>query len=91
MRGQQHLQGNAGWDQFIEEYRETCRRQRDLVLRHPHIAVRLTQRPLSYATPEQWTGYVPPYQWNGSINDSSRRAALIDIITAAEKATKEAS
>lgn len=90
MRGQAGRQ-RSDWDHFADEQRKLCKHNRDTVLAHPAVAARLTRPPLSYAKPEQWNGYVPPYLWNGQVNNSSRRAALIDIITAAEKATKEAS
>lgn len=34
--------------------------RRARVLAHPDLAARLTQPPLNYTRPEQWTGYVPP-------------------------------
>lgn len=67
-----------------------CNAERERVLRHPHIAQRLCDPPLRYSRPEVWNGYVPPETWQGRHNDSPQRAALLDIITAAVKADKEA-
>ena len=59
--------------------------QRAVVLRFPDIAAKLTEFPMSYARPEQWTGFIPP-KWvtapHGSgwvLNDSPSRAALLAI------------
>lgn len=40
--------------------RSDAKARRARVLRHPDLAKRLTQRPLSYEQPEQWNGYIPP-------------------------------
>lgn len=55
-------------------------RIRDAVLAHPDLAAKLTQQPLDYTRPEQWNGFVPPELWNGQINDSPRRAALVELV-----------
>ena len=59
--------------------------ERAVVLRFPDIAAKLTEFPMSYARPEQWTGFIPP-KWvtapHGSgwvLNDSPSRAALLAI------------
>lgn len=62
---------------------------RDLVLRHPEIARRLTEPPIGYARPEQWNGYVPPVLWREQLNDSPQRMALLDLIAAARQAETE--
>lgn len=67
-----------------------CQAERDRVLRHPDIAARLCERPLGYSRPEVWNGYVPPETWQGRHNDSPQRKALLEIITAAVEAEKEA-
>lgn len=74
----------TAWDRYTATPRLQNERRRALVLRHPEVARRLTRPPLDYARPEQWTGYIPPESWNGEHNDSPRRAALLDIIAAAE-------
>lgn len=65
-----------------------CQARRELVLRHPDIAVRLTQPPLRYTRPEVWNGWIPPLTWREQINDSPRRKALMEIVAAAQKAEK---
>lgn len=63
--------------------------QRKLILAYPDIAARLCQPPLGYASPDQWTGYVPPaYDRENAmgvtpLNDSPRRAALMELLEAA--------
>lgn len=79
--------------------------RRDLVLRHPDIARRLTEPPIGYRRPEDWTGWIPPAALESEacqhcrtdpgkggcrrpghtarMNDSARRAALVDIHTQA--------
>jgi hypothetical protein len=64
--------------------------ERARVLRHPDIARRLCEPPLRFSRPEVWNGYLPSDMWQGRHNDSIRRAALVEIITAAVKADKEA-
>jgi hypothetical protein len=55
---------------------------RDLVLKHPDLADRLTAWPVSHTTPQIWNGYIPPLMTcaeGGVHNASPRRAALIEI------------
>jgi hypothetical protein len=71
---------------------EHLRRNRDYkarVLAHPDIAARLTEPPMRYTRPDQWSGYIPP-QWiagagdnpaEGRLNTSPYRAQLVDIMT----------
>jgi hypothetical protein len=84
------MSSTGAWEDFGAQYVEATRRNRDLVLRHPDIAQRLTQHPLNYGRPDQWTGYIPAYEWGGQVNDSIRRTALLDIVMAAEEADKQA-
>jgi hypothetical protein len=37
-----------------------CAERRERVLRYPDLAKRLTERPVGYARPDQWNGFVPP-------------------------------
>ena len=65
-------------------------RRRALVLRHPDLAERLTQPPISHTTPQHWTGYVPPEYDAPSvgggqpINTSPARRALAALVAEAE-------
>lgn len=34
--------------------------RRDRVLAYPDLALRLTQPPVGFAAPEDWTGWIPP-------------------------------
>lgn len=83
--------------------------RRARVLRYPDLATRLTQPPLLFRRPEDWTGWVPPAaleveacpacrddpgKWGCNrpghtrrLNDSARRAALVEI--AAEALRRE--
>lgn len=58
----------------------TRRSPREAVLAYPDLAQRLTEPPLGYETPAQWTGYIPPAEWGGKENDSRRRRALVEIV-----------
>lgn len=72
---------------------EHARRKDDYrrrVLAHPDLAARLTERPLAFKHPWQWTGYIAP-QWLADetdaptgwhLNQSPYRAQLMDIMTA---------
>lgn len=71
-----------------ERARDEVRKRRERVLAHEDLAERLTQRPLCFARPDQWNGYVPPYHWRETPNTSPQRAALVDI--AAEAYRREA-
>ncbi|MFJ4682009.1 hypothetical protein [Streptomyces sp. NPDC088789] len=68
-------------------------RRRALVLRHPDLAERLTQPPISHTTPEHWTGYVPPahdpetFGGGQPLNTSPIRAALAALVAEAERRT----
>ncbi|MFE1205682.1 hypothetical protein ACFW5V_28760 [Streptomyces sp. NPDC058762] len=65
-------------------------RRRALVLRHPDLAARLTEAPISHTTPEHWTGYVPPahdpenFGGGQPLNNSPIRAALAALVAEAE-------
>lgn len=78
----------SAFQRQAEEVRQECIQRRTLVLSRPDLARRLTQPPLNYTQPEQWNGYLPPEHYNGMVNDSPRRAALVDIIAAAEAAER---
>lgn len=78
----------SAFQRQAEEVRQECIQRRTLVLSRPDLARRLTQPPLGYAQPEQWNGYLPPEHYNGVVNDSPRRAALVDIIAAAQAAER---
>lgn len=66
-------------------------RRRALVLKHPDLAERLTQPPISHTTPEHWTGYIPPahdpetFGGGRPINTSPIRAALAALVAEAEQ------
>lgn len=49
------------------------------VLAYSDLADRLTEHPLSYKFPSQWTGYIPPAMWQGQPNRAPRREALVAI------------
>ncbi len=53
--------------------------RRRAVLAHADLAERLCEEPLSFARPDQWTGYIPPAVWQGTPNTSPRRRALVEI------------
>lgn len=53
--------------------------RRRAVLAHADLAERLCEEPLSFARPDQWTGYIPPAMWQGTPNTSPRRKALVAI------------
>lgn len=80
-----------GVAQTIREHVQECAARRRRVLRHPDLAVRLTQPPLSYSSPDAWPGYVPPaggYWGAGGAwvkNDSPFRAQLVAIASEAYK------
>jgi hypothetical protein len=79
-----------GWDQAIAEEREQCSNRRARVLAHPDIAQRLTDRPMSYARPDQWTGYIPPYLVSGEkVNSSPIRHQLVAICVAVNQREKD--
>lgn len=68
---------------------EACVARRARVLAHPDIAAALTRRPLSYAKPEDWNGYVPPSTWRERRNDSPQRVALIELCNAVAEREQE--
>jgi hypothetical protein len=67
--------------------------RRARVLRYPDLAARLTRRPLEFSTPEKWNGYVPPKTvptlTDYKLNDSARRAALVEICAEAMRRDAE--
>ncbi len=67
---------------------QTRRPNRDAVLSYPDLAARLTEPPLDYPKPEQWTGFIPPEMFNNQRNSSPQRAALAEI--AAEAHARDA-
>lgn len=63
--------------------------RRERVLAHPDLAARLTERPLKFARPDVWNGFVPPKyvpsRDGQRINDSPYRIALVDICAEAHR------
>lgn len=64
---------------------------RRTVLAIPDVAALLRRPPLDYATPEQWSGYIPPRMAaNGTghtRNDSPQRVHLLAIVAEAYRRT----
>ena len=59
---------------------------RELVLKHPDLAERLTLWPVGHSAAQNWNGYIPPPMTcanGGRHNDSARRTALIAIVAEA--------
>lgn len=73
----------GGWGYIEQQARAECDARRARVLAHADLAARLTEPPLSYTQPQQWTGYVPPRTWGERLNTSPQRAALVEICTEA--------
>lgn len=84
-----YQEASALWKKAKAKAEQEAAENRAAVLRHPDLATKLTQPPIGYTKPEQWTGYVPPETYDGVPNRSDRRAALFDIVldalTRAEK------
>lgn len=55
-----------------------------LILRHPDLAKKLTEPPLGYQRPDQWSGAIPPETWNGVANDSPLRPVILALLAEAE-------
>ncbi len=83
---------NVTDDRRLEEVRRIgrqavrdCEERRRRLLTHLDLAAKLTERPLSFKRPEQWTGYVPGaiviWREDGAPipNDSPYRRALLEI------------
>jgi hypothetical protein len=68
----------------MAEGRRNADLRRALVLRHPEVAAKLTEWPLSYAFPEQWSGAMPPEQWGGHRNTAPERVAILALVAEAE-------
>lgn len=62
---------------------------RTAVLRHPDLAARLCEPPLSFAAPTQWRGNVGPESWGGGHNDAARRQALAELVAEATRRNQE--
>jgi hypothetical protein len=60
-------------------------RRRGLVIRHPDLAARLTEKPFRFSKPEFWTGFVPPAHWGQSLNNDPTRPILLELIAEAER------
>lgn len=75
--------------QIAAQEHENNRRNRELVLRYPDIAAKLTAPPLKHSRPEVWNGSVPgpylPEREDGTVrpNRSPVRAQLLAILTEA--------
>ncbi len=60
--------------------------RRGLVLRHPDLAAKLTERPIGYSTPDKWNGYIPPAtDCTGAMNTARCRPALLALVAEAER------
>lgn len=69
----------AVWEPMRAQARAAAEARRSRVLAHPDLAEALTERPIGYARPEQWNGYVPPALWREELNTSPHRAGLVEI------------
>lgn len=76
-------------DRIHAERRQLSESRRARVLAHPDLAIKLTAAPLDYTEPGRWSGYVPPRMWAEQLNNSPRRAALVDICAEAAKRTTQ--
>ena len=64
--------------------------RRAAVLAHPELAVKLTQDPLNFSTPEKWAGYIPPaLTCTGALNTTPRRPALLALVAEAERRARQ--
>lgn len=67
----------------------TMKERRQAVLRHPDLAAKLCEAPLSMSSPERWTGFVPPATQEArhrQVNsESPYRAQLVEIVEAAQQ------
>ena len=64
--------------------------RRAAVLAHPDLAAKLTEQPLNFARPDQWTGFIPPATTaDHAINPSPVRAALVAIVAEAERRARQ--
>lgn len=89
VRGERLRHWRTRCDQERAEHQRRNIDYRRRVLSHPELAKKLTQHPIGYDRPEQWTGFIPP-QWITSasadpdhriMNQSPQRAALVRIMT----------
>lgn len=51
---------NSEYRRAVANSASACAERRARVLAHPDVAIMLTWPPLSFPSPELWTGYVPP-------------------------------
>lgn len=65
---------------LTELYRETRAKaeadnaeRRTLVLGYDDLAKRLTVQPINYATPQQWSGFIPPFMIEGRYDKDADR------------------
>jgi hypothetical protein len=77
-------------NQFLKDQKRAAAtrhaHRRGLVLSCPDLATKLTEPPLKYKTPEQWTGFIPPAtQCSGAVNTTPVRPALLALVEEAER------
>lgn len=84
----------AIWESLRAGAHAEAQARRARVLAHPDLAEALTEQPIGYARPEQWSGYVPPrtdavrsQDGAAPLNTSARRRALVEL--AAEALRRE--
>lgn len=74
---------------FIKAHMQDARRvaahRRALILKHPDLAARLTDKPFRFSRPECWNGFIPPATWNQAINTDPSRRALLELVAEAER------
>lgn len=88
---------NNTWAEAIKQLQAAKAREiadrRELVLRYPDIAAKLTERPLRFSRPEAWNGYIPPKltpdRDGYRLNTSPFRAALVAICAEAEQRERD--
>ena len=85
-------QGDLG--RFIKHHMAEAQRaaayRRNLVLRYPDLAAKLTQPPIGFSAPEKWNGYIPPAtDCTGAMNTAPCRRALLALVAEAERRLRQ--
>lgn len=70
------VRGMAKLREAADQAQAANQARRERVLRHPDLAKKLTEPPLSYARPEQWNGFVPPAELQDEAPEGLHSSAL---------------
>lgn len=79
------------WEAKLAESKPNSLNRKALVMAYPDLVAKLTQPPIGFRRPEEWSGWIPPeLDEDGQVNPSRRAAGLRALVEEAERRARAA-